>query len=690
MPDSSTLVDRVKIFVESSGTGPFQLGNALPSFRGSEALVDGLTYSYAVESGSDYEVGQGVYVLAVDQLIRSPTLSSNGGAPVAFPANVAVNFTALAADLTAGLAGSGTVTSVQGSGGTTGLTLTGGPITGAGTLTLGGTLGLANGGTGGTDGATARAGIGLGNVDNTSDADKPISTATQTALDAKVATTTLSAPGGAAQVGTADGGTAQDFIDGINLFELTTYGLTTGTDPADWAANDAALQAALNAISAAGGGVLNIPAGRYYFQAGASIDYGTLPDPLFGRVSIRGAGSGATELAFPVSITEATLLTITGGTWGTAETGADIFIEGLRFRGGYANPAPTGGNTGIHLQSISRFSTEDVEFVEFTYATRFEDVLNYQATRTRWNFNNYGLYADGPNAPLLGSDPNIYTFVHCTGVGNRQYAHRFVKGGNLVYLGGSFEGNSHTGAWTSDTNRATIFLDQMGVNAATAVSILGTHFENNAGDADIVINHDQRPCNYQIDGADFFRNGAVGAQNADHHILFNTTGAAKARVKVRAGFGSVNGYVGSTSTRVIEEGTITGTPIHTWDLEGCTYEDLTEKPSLPGANNVAESRASAWVNFNGSDVAINSEFNVESVTKDSTGIYTINFKRAMKNPVFAISTSKAAPGCVYKIGQSAMMVQVASRAADAVGGVGTLEDANETTVIVYGGGENAD
>ncbi len=44
----------------------------------------------------------------------------------------------------------GTVTSVSGSGGTTGLTLTGGPITSSGTLTLGGTLGVANGGTGDT------------------------------------------------------------------------------------------------------------------------------------------------------------------------------------------------------------------------------------------------------------------------------------------------------------------------------------------------------------------------------------------------------------------------------------------------------------------------------------------------------------------------------------------------------------
>jgi hypothetical protein len=44
--------------------------------------------------------------------------------------------------------GTGTVTSVDGSGGTTGLTLTGGPITASGTLTLGGTLAVANGGTG--------------------------------------------------------------------------------------------------------------------------------------------------------------------------------------------------------------------------------------------------------------------------------------------------------------------------------------------------------------------------------------------------------------------------------------------------------------------------------------------------------------------------------------------------------------
>ncbi len=57
---------------------------------------------------------------------------------------------------TGGGGGGGTVTSVSGSGGSTGLTLSGGPITTSGTLTLGGTLALANGGTGATTASGAR------------------------------------------------------------------------------------------------------------------------------------------------------------------------------------------------------------------------------------------------------------------------------------------------------------------------------------------------------------------------------------------------------------------------------------------------------------------------------------------------------------------------------------------------------
>ena len=58
-------------------------------------------------------------------------------------------------------AGTGTVTSVALSGGTTGLTVTGSPITTTGTITLAGTLAVANGGTGATTSSGARTNLGL-------------------------------------------------------------------------------------------------------------------------------------------------------------------------------------------------------------------------------------------------------------------------------------------------------------------------------------------------------------------------------------------------------------------------------------------------------------------------------------------------------------------------------------------------
>lgn len=60
----------------------------------------------------------------------------------------------------ASTAGSGTVTSVAASGGTTGLSFTGSPITTSGTLTLAGTLAVANGGTAATSASGARLNLG--------------------------------------------------------------------------------------------------------------------------------------------------------------------------------------------------------------------------------------------------------------------------------------------------------------------------------------------------------------------------------------------------------------------------------------------------------------------------------------------------------------------------------------------------
>jgi len=66
--------------------------------------------------------------------------------------------------ITATTGGGGTVTSVNASTSLSGLSFSGGPVTGTGTLALAGTLGLASGGTGATTASGVRTALGLGNI----------------------------------------------------------------------------------------------------------------------------------------------------------------------------------------------------------------------------------------------------------------------------------------------------------------------------------------------------------------------------------------------------------------------------------------------------------------------------------------------------------------------------------------------
>jgi len=94
--------------------------------------------------------------------LASPAFTGNPTAPTPLTAD---NDTSIATTAFVKAQGyttnTGTVTSVAVSGGTTGLSTSGGPITTSGTVTLAGTLAVANGGTGGTTAATGRDGLGI-------------------------------------------------------------------------------------------------------------------------------------------------------------------------------------------------------------------------------------------------------------------------------------------------------------------------------------------------------------------------------------------------------------------------------------------------------------------------------------------------------------------------------------------------
>jgi hypothetical protein len=106
-------------------------------------LSTGITGTLPVANG-----GTGQTTYTDGQLLVGNT-TGNTLAKATLTAGSGVAITNGAGSITISATGSGgSVTSVSGSGGTTGLTLTGGPITTSGTLTLGGTLAVANGGTG--------------------------------------------------------------------------------------------------------------------------------------------------------------------------------------------------------------------------------------------------------------------------------------------------------------------------------------------------------------------------------------------------------------------------------------------------------------------------------------------------------------------------------------------------------------
>jgi len=91
------------------------------------------------------------------------------------------------------VAGVGTVTSIDVSGGTTGLTTSGGPVTGSGTITLAGTLAIANGGTGATSAANALTALGAYPATNPSG----FGVGTVTSVSGSGGTTGLTLTGGA-------------------------------------------------------------------------------------------------------------------------------------------------------------------------------------------------------------------------------------------------------------------------------------------------------------------------------------------------------------------------------------------------------------------------------------------------------------------------------------------------------------
>jgi hypothetical protein len=93
-----------------------------------------------------------------------------------------------------------------------------------------------------------------------------------------------------------------------------------------------------------------------------------------------------------------------------------------------------------------------------------------------------------------------------------------------------------------------------------------------------------------------------------------------------------------------------------------------------------------WVNFNGTGtVAINSSFNVSSITDNGTGDYTVNFSTSMANANYSanttgLSTAVATTGAHHSVGDLATgSVRIFS-----LSWGGNMNDVSDNSLTIFG------
>jgi hypothetical protein len=160
------LADAVTV-KNTTGTGiAVPAGKSMFVFNNGTNVVDAVTHLTSLTLGSALPVasgGTGQTSYTNGELLIGNT-TGNTLTKATLTAGTGISITNGTGSISVAATNNGTVTSVDVSGGTTGLTTSGGPITSSGTVTLSGTLAVTNGGTGATNNTTARTNLGATTV----------------------------------------------------------------------------------------------------------------------------------------------------------------------------------------------------------------------------------------------------------------------------------------------------------------------------------------------------------------------------------------------------------------------------------------------------------------------------------------------------------------------------------------------
>jgi hypothetical protein len=307
--------------------------NLSGSNTGDQAIVLSGDVSGSGSTGITTTIGANAVTYAKMQAASAVAklIGSNASGTALGEITLGTNLSMAGSTLNAAVA-SGSVTSVNADGGTTGMSFSGGPITSSGTLTLGGTLDLDNGGTGAITASGARTNLGLA-----IGTDIP-------ALDGTGATGTwnIDVLGSAGTITSTlpinKGGTGATTAGGA----LTNLGAYSDTNPAGYTSNTGTV----TNVSASGGANISVATGSttpvISQNVATSTQNGYMTSTYAAKLDSLTSGASVSSVG------------VSGGTTGLTTTGGPVTASGTITLGGVLSVA-NGGTSSTSASSAISF-----------------------------------------------------------------------------------------------------------------------------------------------------------------------------------------------------------------------------------------------------------------------------------------------------------------------------------------------
>jgi hypothetical protein len=247
----------------------------------------------------------------------------------------------------------GTVTSINADGSTTGLSFSGGPVTTSGTLTLGGTLGVSNGGTGATTAAAALTSLGAYPATNPNGYTSNVGTVTTASV--------VTANGVSGTVANAETTPAITIsLGAITPTSVAASGAVTGSNLSGSNTGDQTITLTGD-VTGSGTGSFTATIGNN------TVTYGKIQAVT---ASAKLLGSSATGTAV-TEITLGTNLSMTGSTLNATAGGGTVTSVGVSGAGlGVTNPTTTPVISQIAASSVSD------GYMSSTYASKLDGIAS--------------------------------------------------------------------------------------------------------------------------------------------------------------------------------------------------------------------------------------------------------------------------------------------------------------------------